>query len=66
MGSLLTSRYASLDYTPHPAAVVPCPSNSGPQSFLDERQDAIAAYTHALLWSVMPRRRSRCRIARLE
>lgn len=50
--SLLTSRYASLDYTPHPADVVPCPFNSGPQSCLDERQDAIAAYTHALLWSV--------------
>ncbi|WP_181382440.1 hypothetical protein [Streptomyces sp. CG 926] len=46
--------------------MVPYPSNSGPQSFLDERQDAIAAYTHALLWSVTPRRRSRCRIARLE
>lgn len=50
--TLLTSRYASLDYTAHPADVVPCPFNSGPQSCLDERQDAIAAYTHALLWSV--------------
>ncbi|MGW6575181.1 alginate lyase family protein [Streptomyces sp. NPDC054945] len=50
--SLLTSRYASLDETPHPAAVVPCPFSSGPQSCLDERQGAIAAYTHALLWSV--------------
>ncbi|WP_328787974.1 MULTISPECIES: alginate lyase family protein [unclassified Streptomyces] len=50
--ALLGSRYASLDYTPHPADVVPCPFNSGPQSCLDERQDAIAAYSHALLWSV--------------
>ncbi|MGW6981574.1 alginate lyase family protein [Streptomyces sp. NPDC054932] len=50
--ALLKTRYASLDYTPHPADVVPCPFNSGPQSCLDERQDAIAAYTHALLWSV--------------
>ncbi|MFE9560855.1 alginate lyase family protein [Streptomyces sp. NPDC006487] len=50
--ALLKSRYASLDYEAHPADVVPCPFNSGPQSCLDERQDAIAAYTHALLWSV--------------
>ncbi|MFF1408962.1 alginate lyase family protein [Streptomyces sp. NPDC058289] len=50
--ALLKSRYASLDYRAHPADVVPCPFNSGPQSCLDERQDAIAAYTHALLWSV--------------
>ncbi|MGW6710709.1 alginate lyase family protein [Streptomyces sp. NPDC054956] len=50
--ALLKNRYASLDYTAHPADVVPCPFNSGPQSCLDERQDAIAAYTHALLWSV--------------
>ncbi|MFZ3493663.1 alginate lyase family protein [Streptomyces sp. 5.8] len=50
--ALLKSRYASLDYRAHPEDVVPCPFNSGPQSCLDERQDAIAAYTHALLWSV--------------
>ncbi|MDJ0381809.1 alginate lyase family protein [Streptomyces sp. G-G2] len=49
---LLKSRYASLGYSAHPADVVPCPFNAGPQSCLDERQDAIAAYTHALLWSV--------------
>ncbi|MFI5981898.1 alginate lyase family protein [Streptomyces sp. NPDC051555] len=52
---LLRSKYASLSYTAHPADVVPCPFNSGPQSCLDERQDAIAAYTHALLWSVTGR-----------
>ncbi|MFE2285423.1 alginate lyase family protein [Streptomyces sp. NPDC059443] len=50
--ALLKSRYASLDYAAQPADVVPCPFNSGPRSCLDERQDAIAAYTHALLWSV--------------
>ncbi|WP_327255956.1 alginate lyase family protein [Streptomyces sp. NBC_01244] len=50
--ALLKSRYASLDYEAHPADVVPCLFDSGPQSCLDERRDAIAAYTHALLWSV--------------
>ncbi|CAM5623915.1 hypothetical protein SAVIM338S_05874 [Streptomyces avidinii] len=50
--ALLKSRYASLDYTAHPADVVPCPVGAEPRPCLDERQDAIAAYTHALLWSV--------------
>ncbi|WHM41173.1 alginate lyase family protein [Streptomyces sp. BPTC-684] len=47
-----TSRYGSLAYTPHPAETVPCPPNAGPPSCLAEREDAIAAYTQALLWSV--------------
>ncbi|WP_438290819.1 alginate lyase family protein [Streptomyces sp. HUAS TT7] len=47
-----TSRYGSLAYTPHPAEVVPCPPNAGPPACLAEREDAIAAYTQALLWSV--------------
>ncbi|WP_371655490.1 MULTISPECIES: alginate lyase family protein [unclassified Streptomyces] len=47
-----TSRYGSLAYTAHPAEVVPCPPNAGPPSCLAEREDAIAAYTQALLWSV--------------
>ncbi|MFJ2405638.1 alginate lyase family protein [Streptomyces xanthochromogenes] len=46
------SRYGSLRYVPHPAAVVPCPPNAGPPACLAEREDAIAAYTQALLWSV--------------
>lgn len=46
-----TSRYGSLAYTPHPAEVVPCPPNAGPPACLAEREDAIAAYTQALLWS---------------
>ncbi|MGG8409204.1 alginate lyase family protein [Streptomyces sp. 12297] len=50
--ALAGSRYAAPGYTAHPADVVPCPFDAGPQSCLDERQDAIAAYTHALLWSV--------------
>ncbi|MFC4961867.1 alginate lyase family protein [Streptomyces mauvecolor] len=47
-----TSRYGSLAYTPHPAEVVPCPPDAGPPACLDEREDAIAAYTQALLWTV--------------
>ncbi|MBD0748139.1 alginate lyase family protein [Streptomyces sp. CBMA152] len=47
-----TSKYGSLDYTAHPADVVPCPPNAGPPSCLAEREDAIAAYTQALLWTV--------------
>ncbi|MFD9632948.1 alginate lyase family protein [Streptomyces violascens] len=47
-----TSRYGSLDYAPHPAEVVPCSPNAGPPACLAEREDAIAAYTQALLWTV--------------
>ncbi|GAA0628876.1 alginate lyase family protein [Streptomyces crystallinus] len=47
-----TSRYGAPGYTAHPAAVVPCPPNAGPPACLAEREDAIAAYTQALLWSV--------------
>lgn len=46
------SKYGSLDYTAHPVDVVPCPPNAGPPACLAEREDAIAAYTQALLWSV--------------
>ncbi|MEV7418669.1 alginate lyase family protein [Streptomyces sp. NPDC089919] len=53
--AMLKSPYASLDYVPHPAEVVPCPFNAGPPSCLAERQDAVAAYTQALLWSVTGR-----------
>lgn len=51
--SMMASRYASLSYTPHPRAVVECGSYSNPNyGCTDEREDAIAAYTHALAWSV--------------
>ncbi|MFC8506643.1 alginate lyase family protein [Streptomyces sp. NPDC057411] len=46
------SKYASLDYTPHPAKVVACASNAGTDACVAEREDAIAAYTQALMWSV--------------
>ncbi|MCX2184661.1 alginate lyase family protein [Streptomyces sp. SKN60] len=46
------SKYAALDYTPHPAEVVACASNAGTDACVAERADAIAAYTHALMWSV--------------
>ncbi|WP_275001139.1 alginate lyase family protein [Promicromonospora iranensis] len=51
--SMMASRYASLSYTAHPRAVVECGSYSNPNNgCTDEREDAIAAYTHALAWSV--------------
>ncbi|WP_242636760.1 ricin-type beta-trefoil lectin domain protein [Myceligenerans salitolerans] len=50
---MTSSRYGSLSYTPHPRAVVECGSYSNPNhGCTDERQDAIAAYTHALAWYV--------------
>jgi hypothetical protein len=46
--AMLASRYASLSYTPHPRAVVECGPVSNPNlGCTDEREDAIAAYTHA-------------------
>ncbi|MCJ0873374.1 hypothetical protein [Streptomyces sp. AP-93] len=54
-GGLLLAACAAPEGRAHakdPGDVVPCPFKSGPRSCLDERQDAIAAYTHALLWSV--------------
>jgi hypothetical protein len=51
--SMMASRYASLSYTPHPRAVVECGPVSKPDNgCTDEREDAIAAYTHALAWYV--------------
>ncbi|PUB25402.1 alginate lyase [Promicromonospora sp. AC04] len=51
--AMMGSRYAFLSYTPHPRAVVECGSYSNPNyGCTDEREDAIAAYTHALAWSV--------------
>jgi hypothetical protein len=47
------SGYASLSRTPKPRAVVECGSYSNPNyGCTDEREDAIAAYTDALLWYI--------------
>lgn len=47
------SRYAALDRTPKPRAVVECGSYSDPNhGCTDEREDAIAAYTLALTWYI--------------
>jgi len=46
-----TSSSGSLSYTPHPRSIVECGSSSNPNNgCTDERGDAMAAYTHALLW----------------
>jgi hypothetical protein len=48
---LTASTFASLSYTPHPRAIVECGPSSNPNlGCSDERNDAIAAYTHALRW----------------
>ncbi len=47
------SSYASLTRTPKPRAVVECDSYSNPNhGCTDEREDAIAAYTDALIWYI--------------
>ena len=51
--AMKASSYADLAYTPKPRAVVECGSNSIPNNgCTDERNDALAAYTHALLWYI--------------
>lgn len=48
-----TSASGSLTYVPHPWATVSCGSASIPNDgCTDERGDAMAAYTHALLWYI--------------
>lgn len=48
---MMASKYADLNRTPRPRAVVECGSYSNPDlGCTDEREDAIAAYTHALAW----------------
>lgn len=50
---MMASRYADLNRTPKPRAVVECGSYSNPNNgCTDEREDAIAAYTLALAWYV--------------
>jgi hypothetical protein len=47
------SAYASLSRTPKPRAVVECGSYSNPNhGCTDERENAIAAYTDALIWYI--------------
>ncbi|MDH6548156.1 alginate lyase family protein [Streptomyces sp. SAI-041] len=51
--AMLASKYADLNRTPKPRAVVECGSYSNPNyGCTDEREDAIAAYTDALAWYV--------------
>src|SRR5262245_11775749 len=48
-----SSAYASLSYTPHPWQTVECGPSSNPNlGCSDERNDALAAYTQALLWYI--------------
>jgi Alginate lyase len=48
---LTASSFASLSYTAKPRAIVECGPSSNPNlGCSDERNDAIAAYTHALRW----------------
>ncbi|MFI0165833.1 alginate lyase family protein [Streptomyces sp. NPDC017095] len=50
---MTASKYASLSRTPKPRAVVECGSYSNPNyGCTDEREDAIAAYTDALVWYI--------------
>jgi hypothetical protein len=50
---MAASSYASLSRTPKPRAVVECGPYSDPNlGCTDERQDAIAAYTLALMWYI--------------
>lgn len=47
------SMYAALTWTPKPREVVECGSGSNPNfGCSDERGDALAAYTDALLWNI--------------
>ncbi|WP_338698085.1 alginate lyase family protein [Streptomyces sp. Q6] len=47
------SKYADLDYRAKPYDVVECPPDTRPgQGCVEEREDAIAAYTQALLWNI--------------
>lgn len=50
---MTASKYADLNRTPKPRAVVECGSYSNPNyGCTDEREDAIAAYTDALAWYI--------------
>ncbi|WP_369172936.1 alginate lyase family protein [Streptomyces sp. R28] len=50
---MTASKYADLNRTPKPRAVVECGSYSNPDyGCSDEREDAMAAYTQALAWYI--------------
>lgn len=50
---MAASDYASLGWEPVPYEIVECGSYSDPNiGCTEEREDAIAAYTHALLWHI--------------
>eukprot|EP00935_MAST-01C_sp_MAST-1C-sp1_P000739 g739.t1 len=47
------SHFGALNYTAHPHAIVECGAFSNPDvGCSDEKNDADAAYTHALLWFI--------------
>ncbi|WP_055701045.1 MULTISPECIES: alginate lyase family protein [Streptomyces] len=47
------SKYAAADYRATPYAVVECPPDTRPgRGCVEEREDALAAYTQALLWNI--------------
>ena len=49
----MNSKYASLSWTPKPRATVECGPYSNPNlGCSDERADAAAAYTDALIWYI--------------
>jgi hypothetical protein len=53
-----SNSYASLSWRPQPRSSVDCGSNSNPdRGCTEERDDAVAAYTDALLWYVSRDRR---------
>ncbi|WP_418953487.1 alginate lyase family protein [Streptomyces cinnabarinus] len=57
-GAMVKSKYASLSWTAKPRATVECGPGSSPNhGCSDEREDALAAYTHALLWNLTKDRR---------
>jgi len=50
---MVASEYGTLSWQPKPRATVNCGPSSNPnEGCSDERRDALAAYTHALLWSM--------------
>jgi hypothetical protein len=49
--AMRASTFASLSWTPKPRSIVECGPSSNPNlGCSDERNDAVAAYTHALQW----------------
>ncbi|WP_263168425.1 alginate lyase family protein [Streptomyces sp. SCSIO ZS0520] len=60
------SRYGDLGHRPRPYATVACPPDTRPgRGCVEEREDAIAAYTQALLWYVTGERAHAAAAARI-